>query len=244
MTGRDRLGLIGLLVAAVLVGVWFVAIAPEREKAAALSTQVSTASEQLQSAETGLASAHSAEARYPAAYASIVSLGKAVPATGEVPSLLYQLANVAENKHVEFNSITNGTSAGAGTPAAAAAGFVQMPFTLTFSGTYSDLYGLFQALDSSAVRTSAGGLRISGRLLTVSAIKLAPASTGGTASSGTPAEQVTGTITATAYVLPASQGLTAGATASSPVAATPSKAAPSAATPSSPTTPAVARVSP
>jgi len=241
MTGRDRLGLIGLVVAAVLVGAWFLVVAPEREKAAGLSTQVGTATEQLQTAETALASARGSEARYPAAYASIVSLGKAVPATGEVPSLLYQLANVADSKHVEFDSITNGTGAGSGTPAAAAAGFVQMPFTLTFSGSYSDLYGLFQALDSSAVRTNTGGLRISGRLLTVSAIKLTPASTGGTPTAGTPANQVTGTITATAYVLPASQGLTAGATASSPAAGSSSTPA---ASPSSPTTPAVARVSP
>jgi len=149
MTGRDRLGLIGVVLAALLVGVWFLAVAPERERAASLNSQVTTASEQLQSAQSALASARSAEAQYPAAYASIVSLGKAVPASEEVPSLLYQLAHVADSKDVEFGSITNGTSATSGAPAAASAGFAQMPFDLTFSGSYSDLYGLFQALDSS-----------------------------------------------------------------------------------------------
>jgi Tfp pilus assembly protein PilO len=233
MTGRDRLGLIGLVLAVVLVGVWFLAVAPEREKAAQLNASVSTASEQLQSAEAALASARSAEAQYPAAYASIVSLGKAVPAAEEVPSLLYQLAHVADSRDVEFGSITNGSGA-----AAAAGGFAQLPFTMTFSGSYSDLYGLFQSLDSSAVRTAAGGIQISGRLLTVSSVKLAPASAGGTASAGTSSNQVTGTITASAYVLPAGQGLTPGATAS------PAAAAPSTSTSTSPTTPAVARVAP
>jgi len=238
MTGRDRLGLIGLVLAALLVGVWFLAVAPERERAAALNSQVTSASEQLQTAQTGLASARSAEAEYPAAYASIVSLGKAVPATGEVPSLLYQLAHVADSKDVEFGSITNGTSATSGTPAAATAGFAMMPFDLTFTGTYSDLYGLLQALDGSAVRTVSGGLRISGRLLTVSSVKLAPDSASGAASAGGASDEVTGTITATAYVLPAGQGLTPGATA------TPATTAPSTSTSTSPTTPAVARVTP
>ena len=100
MTGRDRLGLIGVVLAALLVGVWFLAVAPERERAASLNSQVTTASEQLQSAQSALASARSAEAQYPAAYASIVSLGKAVPASEEVPSLLYQLAHVADSKDV------------------------------------------------------------------------------------------------------------------------------------------------
>jgi Tfp pilus assembly protein PilO len=234
MTGRDRLGLIGLVLAVLLVGVWFLAVAPEREKAARLNASVSTASEQLQTAETALASARSAEAQYPAAYASIVSLGKAVPATQEVPSLLYQLAHVADSRDVEFGSITNGTSAAAG----AGGAFAQLPLTMTFSGSYSDLYGLFQSLDSSAVRTADGGLQISGRLMTVTSVKLSPAAAGGTASAGTPANQVTGTITASAYVLPAGQGLTPGATAS------PATAAPSTSTPTSPTTPAVARVTP
>jgi Tfp pilus assembly protein PilO len=232
MTGRDRLGLIGLVLAVVLVGLWFIAVAPEREKAARLNATVSSASEQLQSAETALASARSAEAKYPAAYASIVSLGKAVPATDEVPSLLYQLAHVADSRDVEFGSITNGGSA------TAAGAFGELPFTMTFSGSYSDLYGLFQSLDSSTVRTAAGGLQISGRLMTVSSIKLAPVSAGATPGAAAASNEVTGTITASAYVLPAGQGLTPGATAS------PATAAPSTSTSTSPTTPAVARITP
>jgi len=66
---------------------------------------------------------------------------------------------------------------------------------------------------------------VSGRLLTLQAVKLEPAGTEGSS------HQLTGTITATAYVLPASQGLTAGATPSAP--ATPSTTSASSTTSSS-----------
>jgi hypothetical protein len=60
-----------------------------------------------------------------------------------------------------------------------------------------------------------------------------------TSSSNVPSDKLSGTITATAYVLPATQGLTGGATPGAPAGAgtqTPSG--------SSPTTPAIARVTP
>jgi Tfp pilus assembly protein PilO len=229
MTARDRLVLTGMVVLALLAGAWFVVVAPEREKAAALNTQVSAATAQLQSAEGTLASARSSEAQYRAAYASIVNLGKAVPASEEVPSLVYQLAHLADAKHVEFSSITNGSSsATSATPAAEPATFTVMPFTLTFAGTYADLYELFRGLDSSTVRTASGGLQISGRLLTVQSVKLSPAQ--GAGGSG----EVTGTIDADAYVLPAGEALTPGSSASSPTTGAPSSSAAS-----SPTTPAV-----
>jgi hypothetical protein len=66
------------------------------------------------------------------------------------------------------------------------------------------------------VRTSSGGLRVSGRLLTLQGVKPEhKASEGeGHAADG----NLTGTITATAYVLPADQGLAGGATPTSPAA--------------------------
>jgi len=187
-----------------------------------------------------------------------VSLGKAVPPGREVPSLVYQLAQASNQKHVEFSSIVSGSGASSSgssssaasatpAPAAALAGFTQMPFTFVFNGTFSDLYHLFQQLDRFTVRTASGGLEVNGRLLTIQSAKLAPATTGAEASSGKGgAEQLTGTITATAYVLPAAQGLTGGATSASPSgsAGSSTTVASSAAGASSPTAPAIARVIP
>jgi len=253
MTGRDRIVAIVVAMLAVLAGAWILLVSPEREKASKLAGQVSEAQTQLSSAESQLASARSAQTQYAAAYASIVSLGKAVPASEEVPSLIYQLAQAAGGKKVEFVSIVAGaggsaasttSSSSSATAAAAAtpAAFTQMPFTFVFNGSFFDLEHLFGELNRFTVRTTSGGLQVSGRLLTIQGVKLSPLSSSSQApKSGTP--ELTGTITATAYVLPASQGLTAGATAASPAASSTSAASASGA-PSSPTAPAIARVTP
>jgi Tfp pilus assembly protein PilO len=239
MTARDRIVIVVLAALAVLAAVWLLAVAPEREQAAKLGTEVSAARAQLGTAEGQVSSARSAQAGYAKAYASLVSLGKAVPTGQEVPSLIYQLEQASNQKRVEFSSIvTGGASAGgssaSASPTVAAAGFTQMPFTFVFSGSFFDLYNLFQKLNGFTLRTTSGGLRVSGRLLTIQSVKLAPASSPGSGQGS--GGQLTGTITATAYVLPASQGLTGGATATSPTGATQTS---SAGTSSSATTPAV-----
>ncbi len=259
MTGRDRIVFVGLAALAVLAAVWLLAVSPEREKASKLATEVSAAQAQLATAESQVSSAAAAQAQYQTAYASIVSLGKAVPADQEVPSLIYQLARATGQKNVEFASITasgagattspaskasaaTGASSAASVSAtAASAGFTQMPFTFVFNGSFESLSSLFHQLDGFALRTTSGGVQVSGRLLTVQSIKLAPQTSSG-ASSGKPSEQLSGTITATAYVLPAGQGLTGGATSAGP-AGTATQTASTGAS-SSANAPAVVQVNP
>jgi hypothetical protein len=235
MTGRDRIVVVVLAALAVVAAAWLLVLAPEREKASKLGAEVSTAQSQLTAAEGQVAAARTAEAGYPAAYTSLVSLGKAVPTSQEVPSLIVQLAQATNEKQVEFSSITSGggaagSSAGAST-AAASAGFSAMPFTFVFNGSFFNLYDLFQQLNHFTLRTSSGSLKVSGRLLTIQGVQLAP---GASSNGGKSGSQLTGTITATAYVLPASEAA-AGATATSPTGAQTTSGTAS----SSPATPAV-----
>jgi hypothetical protein len=233
MTGRDRLVIMVVAVVAVIGAAWVLLVSPEKDKASKLSSQITTAQSQLQSAEGELANAHSAQAQYAGAYASVVRLGKAVPASQEVPSLIYQLAQASNRRKVEFASITATTTpsatgapagaggAGTGSTATGAAsvtpaGFTQMPFTFVFNGTFFDLEHLFNRLDNFTVRTASGSLHVSGRLLTIQGVKLAPVTEGSTQEKAKGPVTLSGTITATAYVLPASQGLTGGATSSAP----------------------------
>jgi hypothetical protein len=262
MTTRDRLVVTVIAVLAVLGAAWMLVVSPERKQAAKLQSQVSAASSQLAGAASEAANARQAQARYAAAYASVVALGKAVPPGEEVPSLIYQLAQASSGKNVDFASIQSGSGSGAGaggpTAAAGAAatgtaatgsgasasragGLSEMPFTFVFNGTFPALYKLFQRLDGFTVRTASGQLQISGRLLTIQAVKLAPATAVGSAKTAN--GQLTGTITATAYVLPASQGLTGGASPSAP-AGTATTTAASGSGASSPSAPAIARVTP
>jgi hypothetical protein len=244
MTTRDRLVLVAVCVLVVLGAGWILVVSPERKQASKLKGEVGAASSQLSSAESQLANARQAKARYASSYSAIVALGKAVPPGREVPSLVYQLARATHQKHVEFASIVNGAGSSGGSASsggaqpAALAGFTQMPFTFVFNGTFFDLYHLFQQLNGFTVRTASGGVDVSGRLLTIQSAKLAPgAQTAERGSAGSPV--LTGTITATAYVLPAAQGLTGGATATGPRLASSSSSGAS-----SPTAPAIARVGP
>jgi Tfp pilus assembly protein PilO len=241
MTGRDRIVMMVVVVLIVAVGGWMVVVSPKRKEVKTYEGQLNTAQTQLATAQGELANAKAAQAQYTSAYASVVRLGKAVPPSQEVASLVYQLEQVSNQRSVSFNSIVTGTGGGAPTApvaAAATAAFTQMPFTLAFSGSYFSLERLFHGLTSFTTHSSGGALEVSGRLLTIQSVKLAPEA--GDKSPSHP--KLTGTVTASAYVLPPSQGLTAGATASSPstAAATP---APSS-VPGSTTAPAVARVTP
>jgi hypothetical protein len=251
MTTRDRLMLVGFLALAVLLGAWFTTIAPERERAAKIAAEVETARKQLASAESAADSAKNARAQYSNAYASLVSLGQAVPASAETPGLIYTLDKATHSRNVDFSSITATTtgstsSAAAATAAAQNTTFSQEPFTFVFNGSFVDLYKLLDQLEGFTVQSSTGALHVNGRLLTIDSVSLAPNTSAAESSSTTSGKpkspQLTGTITATAYVLPTGATPLAGATPSSPAGATATPASSSAS--GTPATPAVIKVTP
>jgi hypothetical protein len=257
MTTRDRLMLVGILAVAILVGGYIKLVAPERQKASKISAEVASERQQLQSAEAQAAEAANSRNRYAAAYASLVSLGPAVPASGETPSLLYALASATHNRNVKFQSISaTGSGAGAapaagspagsaGAAAAAAASsqaFSQQPFSFIFGGTFADLYHLLYQLEGFTTQTTAGALHVNGRLLTIDGIQLAPTQAGAAAGSGAGNKhELMVTVTATAYVLPPGQSPLGGASPSAPAGLTPASSASGG---SSPATAAVVKAGP
>jgi hypothetical protein len=232
MTTRDRIFLIVLVAAIMLVGTYFFLVSPERKQAATLGAQVATEQSQVQAAQGKQAAAEAARAKYPDAYATVVKLGKAVPPTTQEPSLIYQLDHLATAKGTDLvllDAGAAGTAAAAAPVAAApAAGTAPAPvagatattttpaapvftsknYTLQFSGTFFDLYHVLNSLNAFTLDHGNGQLDVSGRLLTVNTASLVPSSTG-----------LTGAIGVTAYYVPVAQGLTAGATPGAPGAA-------------------------
>lgn len=245
MTTRDRLMLVGMLALAIVVGGYLLVVSPERQKASKLSGEVQSARQTLQSAETQAAEATSARSRYTTAYASLVSIGPAVPATGETPSLVYALASATHNRHVAFESITSG---GGSSPASSPSGptpatstgvtFMQEPFSFGFAGSFADLYELLDQLEGFTDQTSAGALKVSGRLLTIDSVQLA----GSELAAGSAKGGLKATVSATAYMLPSGQSALGGATPSGPAGATPTSSG--ATTSSSPTSAAVIKAGP
>jgi Pilus assembly protein, PilO len=263
MTGRDRIVLVLVIVAVLLVGVWIKVVSPERQKASKLVAQVATAKAQLESAEGQVSNAHTAQSQYASAYAAMVNLGKAVPSSQEVPALIDELTRASNAKNVEFQSIANGSagsssasststsaaSSTTGSTSSAAAVFTQLPFSFTFEGSYFDLEHLFRQLTDFATFNSAGNIEVNGRLLTISSVSLSPgtvstgSASGSSSGSGSGSGLLTGTITASAYMLPESHGLSSSATGSSPAAAGASSAS-TASSASSPTAAAIVKVNP
>jgi Tfp pilus assembly protein PilO len=264
MTGRDRLVIVGIAVLAILAAGWLLLVSPERKQAAQAQAQVESSRQKLQSAQSQVTSARSAQASYSSAYASVVRLGKAVPPQQEVPSLMYELEQASNQRAIDFTSIMGSSaSAPSATATATPAGFSQMPFTFVFKGSFFGLAHLLSQIDGFARITAAGGsgaagattaadsatpggVQVSGRLLTIQGVSLTleSQSSAGSGSSGTSGGTLSATITATAYVLPASQSLTAGATAAGPAGTSAAQAASSAASSSSPTSPAVIQGTP
>jgi hypothetical protein len=254
MKTRDKLFLMVVGAAAILVLAWMVVVSPERKQAATLGSQVTQAQAQLATAQSGMAAAREAQAQYPAAYASVVSLGKAVPAGDEVASLVYQLAQASNTKSVDFSSITTGAGATGTAPAATgapgsavgAAGFQALPFTFHFTGSFFALYHLLNRLNGFTLQTANGNVQVSGRLLTIDGVSFdasgaaGPSATGSAGTGG-----LSGTVTATAYMLPQPQGLTAGATPGAPAGAPAAQPASGAGTSGAATpAPAVVRATP
>ena len=232
MTARDRTVLGVVVGVVIIVAAWLLVVAPKRSTASQLSTQISSVQSQLDQARTTVAQGEAARAAFTGSYTVLARLGEAVPTDDDVPSLIYEIQDAATRSHVQFNSLAlsssgaaatttptttttpTSSSSTAGAAAAAAAslppgvsvgpgGFPLEPFSFTFTGNFFHLSSFFGRLQRFVV-IGAKSIGVSGRLLTLNSISLA------VAPGGFP--NITATVLADTYLLPASQGLTAGAT--------------------------------
>lgn len=221
------------VVAAVVAsaGFYFGVLAPKREEASKLKASVDTAKQELKAAQSDLADFRQAKESYATSYASIVRLGKAVPADDDVRSLMVQLDSAATRSRVDFRAIKVGTGtaaapvaapAAAGAPGAAAApalppgvtvgaaGFPTMPFSFTFTGGFFRLSEFFSQLERF-VKVRNQNIAVSGRLLTVDSLTLEPDQTG--------FPNIKAEVGATSYLVSPAEGPTGGATPQGPAAA-------------------------
>jgi len=137
MTTRDRLVIVGVLLAAALAGFWFLGLAPKRKESADLQAQIATQSQQLTTAQAQAATARQAKARYNDDYAAVAKLGKAVPKSDALPSLVYQLQSVAHSARIDFTSLKIAGGGGQGPTAAATAGGASAPAAAPSQGSSS-----------------------------------------------------------------------------------------------------------
>lgn len=233
MTARDRAILAIVCVLAAAAAGWLLVVSPKRNLASQLGGQIASAQQQLDGARAQMAAAQLAKSSFSSSYTVLARLGEAVPADDDVPSLIYQIQNAATSAGVDFRSLTLNPGGASGTTpattatsasaaqavtaalppgvAVGAAGLPIEPFTFTFRGSFFNLANFFLKLQQFVTMRNKT-LIVRGRLMTLNAISL------GAGPEGFP--QIIASVSATTYIVPASQGLMNGATPTGPSSST------------------------
>ncbi len=225
---RTKVLIPAVVAVAAIAAFWFLVLAPKREEITKLDADVAAQEAKADQAEQLAATYRTAKDSYRENYTTIARLGKAVPADDDVRSLLVQIDSTAKKSKVNFRSLSVSGSASADPGAASSttgelapapgsvpvgsAGFSAMPFTFAFSGSFFTLSDFFQRLEHF-VTVQNEDIDVTGRLLLLGSIAITP-------DSGD-LGKLEAQIGAASYLLPPTQGLTAGASPQAPAGATP-----------------------
>jgi len=267
MKPSDRTIMLGLLVAGAFAAFWFLALSPQRDKAAELDDDISALQADISAQEELVAAGQQAQTDYQRNFSSLVVLGKAAPADGDTPALLEQLVAISKQAKTKFNLLQLGTAPAVAeaptTPAPAegeappaegetppaeesttaestttsttdpalateaaasslpigasvgSAGLAVLPYDMEFSGDFFQIADLFKGIDQ-LVASKDADVDVGGRLITVN---------GFTMTKETAASPLAVELSISSYVLPESQGLTAGGTSTMPPESVPAATA-------------------
>ena len=123
VSARDKKILMIMVPVAVVLAYWFLLLAPKREAASAAEETLQTEQATLAEAEANANTVNAAKANFARDYAAVVALGKAIPSSVDMPSLLVQLEEAAHGTGIELDGVTAGERApvesaptGTGTP--------------------------------------------------------------------------------------------------------------------------------
>jgi type II secretory pathway pseudopilin PulG len=159
------IGLIVLGFAVAGLGGWFMLISPQRSKTTELDTQIADTNNAISAARAlTLEAKKGAQIRV----ADLFRLTKAMPDQTDMPGILLQLTQVAEDSGISFEQITPSTTA---TPVS---GYLAIPITVEFRGNFYDLSDFLYRL-RNLVDVRRGALDATGRLFAIDSIEFAEA---------------------------------------------------------------------
>jgi hypothetical protein len=95
----------------VVLGYWFLLLAPKREAASEAAKTLETEQVRLSEAQSRASTVRAAKTNFARDYAAVVALGKAIPTSVDMPSLLVQLEQAARGTGIEFDGVTVGERA-------------------------------------------------------------------------------------------------------------------------------------
>jgi Tfp pilus assembly protein PilO len=134
MTQRTKLFLMGAVIVLFAVVIWFLVLSPIRGDIA--DTQQATQDEEtlVVQANTRLKHAEATKGEGKNNQMRLLELAKMVPMKEELPSLLLQIQDLADQSGIEFIQVTPGE-----VTASQSGLFQVIPLALEFSGTYFDI---------------------------------------------------------------------------------------------------------
>lgn len=239
MSSSNRVIVAMLAVVALAVAFWMLLLSPKKEEVAKLDKQVAKQEELLSAHQAEAQRGLVAEKAFPGEYQQLVVLGKAAPADDDTASLLVQLNRIADASKVRFETFELKAASGeTEAPEAVAApvpgeaeaappsptevaastmplgasigpaGLAVMPYTLTFKGSFFHVADFIHGLDR-LVKTKNSEVDVTGRLITINGFNLTEDS-----NKGFP--HLEAEFTVTTFLVPPEQGVTGGATPTSP----------------------------
>ena len=159
---------IALIVVGFLIvglGGWFTLIGPQHSKASDLDRQIADTNSAITAAR---ALTLQAKQNAPIRVADLYRLTKAMPDDVDMPGILLQLNQVAEDSGITFEQITPATTA---TPVS---GYLAIPITVEFQGNFYDLSDFLYRL-RNLVDVRHGTLDATGRLFAIDEVDFAEA---------------------------------------------------------------------
>lgn len=108
LTDRDRKILMFIAPLALLAAYWFLLLAPQRDNAAKAGEALVKQEDARDQAQARASQLESAKTTFATDYAAMVRLGKAVPTTVDMPSLIVQLDSAARGTGIRFQKVAAG----------------------------------------------------------------------------------------------------------------------------------------
>jgi hypothetical protein len=119
VSARDKKILLIAIPLVIVLGYWFLLLSPQKKAAADAGRTLQTEQARLVEAQSRTSTVQAAKASFAEDYAAVVALGKAVPTSVDMPSLLVQLEQAAHGTGIEFKGVTVGERGPAATSTAA-----------------------------------------------------------------------------------------------------------------------------
>jgi hypothetical protein len=139
LTSRDKKLLIAVIPLIVLVGYWFLLLAPKRQEAGKLGSELAKHERRLDDVRSQVKQLESAKDGFAGEYATLVKLGKAIPTTVDMPGLIVQLDGAAHGTGIQFERIhSSGRIPASGGAPASGSGSAQGGSGSSAAGTSSN----------------------------------------------------------------------------------------------------------